>query len=79
MTNTREHDPIAYHRNEWTAFYTEQVEQGEVNPEEHDEIEMAELFWGDYEEATSEMEDPTKSIYYSAGVVCLAIGEDQVV
>ena len=79
MTTTRQQDPIAYHRTEWAAFYQEQVDEGLVDPEEQDQIELAEVFWADYEEATSEMQDPTQSIHYSAGVVSLAIEEDQVV
>ena len=67
-TQTRE-----YHVAEWEAFYQECVDQGDVDPEEQDTFDLAEVYFADYDEATYDMEDPTRSIHYSAGVYTFQI------
>ena len=62
-----------YHTKEWEAFYQEAVEQGDVNPDEQDAMDLAEVYYSDYEEGTYGLDDPETSIYFSAGVYCLEI------
>jgi len=36
-------------------------------------MDLAEVYYSDYEEATYGLDDPETSIYFSAGVYCLEI------
>jgi len=70
-----------YHLREWREFASAQFSELEDNTQDLDEYtqELAESYFAQYEEVTVGMNDPWKSVHYSAGVYLGEIGKDHII